>query len=83
MLPGMSQSVHTQSAAPPELLTISEACDLLRIKRRTLDDWRAAKRIPCIEIGRWVRFRRADVEAFLSAHTVAPRTAQTFRRRQK
>ena len=49
-----------------ELLTITEACAFLKIKRRTIDDWRAAKALPCISRGRWVRFRRADVEAFLT-----------------
>ena len=67
--------------AAAELLTITEACALLKIKRRTLDDWRAAKAIPCIERGRWIRFRRSDLEAFITAHTTLPRTAPAYRPR--
>ena len=62
-----------------ELLTITEACAFLKIKRRTIDDWRAAKALPCITRGRWIRFRRADLEAFLDAHTVEPRTVKIRR----
>ncbi|HWB02138.1 MAG TPA: helix-turn-helix domain-containing protein [Verrucomicrobiales bacterium] len=61
----------TESAG--ELLTIVEACALLKIKRRTIDDWRASRALPCIKRGKYVRFRRADVEAFLAAHTVTKR----------
>jgi excisionase family DNA binding protein len=53
-----------------DLLTITEVCILLKIKRRTLDDWRAVRALPCIQRGRYVRFRRADVEAFLAACTI-------------
>ena len=66
-----------------ELLTITEACAYLKIKRRTIDDWRAAKALPCIERGRWIRFRRSDLEAFIAAHTIQPRNVAACRRRLK
>jgi excisionase family DNA binding protein len=74
-------ATHGPNTASAELLTITEACAFLKIKRRTLDDWRNAKALPCIERGRWIRFRRSDLDAFLSAHTVQPRTAPAYRLR--
>jgi excisionase family DNA binding protein len=69
--------------AAGELLTITEACAFLKIKRRTLDDWRAAKAIPCVERGRWIRFRRADLASFIEAHTTQSRTVSKFRPRRR
>ena len=66
----------------PELLTKAEAAAFLRIKPRTLDDWRASKALPCIERGRWIRFRRSDLERFLNAHTVIPLTGRATRVRR-
>lgn len=74
-------TINHQTPAHAELLTITEACAFLKIKRRTIDDWRAAKAIPCIERGRWIRFRRSDLEAFITAHTTQPRTVTSYRPR--
>lgn len=71
-----------QSGAPAgDLLTKTEAAAFLRIKNRTLDDWRAAKILPCIERGRFIRFRRSELEAFLAVHTTLPREAPAYRPR--
>ena len=67
--------------APADILTKAEAAAYLKIKIRTLDDWRAARAIPCIERGRYIRFRRADLDAFLTAHTTQPGTSAPLRRR--
>jgi excisionase family DNA binding protein len=69
------------SAPATELFTKQEAAAFLKIKVRTLDDWRAAKALPCIERGRWIRFRRVDLENFITAHTIQPRTTTPLRRR--
>ena len=75
---------NDRNSDPAELFTKTEAAAFLTIKNRTLDDWRAAKVIPCIERGRYIRFRRSDLEAFLTAHTVRPRKTPAYRpRRQK
>lgn len=68
-----------QSAA--DLLTKKEACEILRIRPRTLDDWRADQSIPCIQRGRYVRFLRRDLEAFLASHRVEAKPRPAFRRR--
>jgi excisionase family DNA binding protein len=73
---------NDRNSAAAELFTKSEAAAFLKIKIRTLDDWRAAKALPCIERGRWIRFRRADLESFIAAHTIQPRTATPFRPRR-
>jgi excisionase family DNA binding protein len=73
-----------QTGAPAgDLCTKTEAAAFLRIKNRTLDDWRAAKIFPCIERGRYIRFRRSDLEAFLASHTVQSREAATYRPRTR
>lgn len=48
-----------------ELLTPVEVCDLLKVKPRTLEDWRLRRTGPClpfVRIGRAVRYRREDVQ---------------------
>ncbi|MES2709761.1 MAG: helix-turn-helix domain-containing protein [Verrucomicrobiota bacterium] len=66
-----------------ELLTKQEAAAALTIKIRTLDDWRANKLLPFIEKGRYIRFRKSDIEAFLASHTVQPRAAAAYRPRSR
>jgi excisionase family DNA binding protein len=55
---------------PPEtLLTARETAQYLRCSLRTLDRERADGRgIPYVRIGGRIRYRRADVEAFVAAH---------------
>jgi excisionase family DNA binding protein len=51
------------------LLTASETAQYLRCSLRTLDRERANGRgIPYVRIGGRIRYRRADVEAFVAAH---------------
>lgn len=64
------------------LLTKQQAADYLGIAPRTLDDWRAAQAIPCIERPGFVRFLLADLEAFLAKHRIEARTTTTFKRRK-
>jgi excisionase family DNA binding protein len=55
--------------APQTLLTSREAAEFLRCSLRTLDRERADGRgCPFVRIGRRIRYRRADVEAFVAAH---------------
>jgi excisionase family DNA binding protein len=52
-----------------ELLTAVETARLLRCSLRTLDRERAEGRgCPFVRIGGRVRYRKADVEAFVAAH---------------
>ena len=64
------------------ILTKAEAARFLGIRPRTLDEWRAAKAIPCIVRGRYVRFLKSDLVAFLERHRLeakpaAPRRSRT------
>lgn len=54
------------------LLTIEELAAELSLAKATLREWCWTKRIPFVKLGRAVRFRRADIEAWLAARTVAP-----------
>jgi excisionase family DNA binding protein len=60
---------------PDGLLNKSQAAKLIGIHERTLDLWQNQRRIPFIKLGTGrrglVRFRRADLEAFLESHKVA------------
>ncbi len=63
------------------LLTKAEAAEFLGISPRTLDDWRAARALPCIERPGYVRFLKSDLEAFLQAHRVESITESRRRSR--
>ena len=57
--------------APPEFLDEKGLCALLNISPVTATKWRAkAKGPPFIKVGRLVRYRRRDVEAWLQTNTV-------------
>jgi excisionase family DNA binding protein len=47
------------------LLTTEEAADWLHLSPWTLRHWVLDKRITCVRLGRLVRFRLADLEAFI------------------
>ncbi len=66
-----------------DLFTKAEASSYLGIAQRTLDDWRTAQAIPCIERPGYVRFLRSDLDAFIQRHRVAARTASTYRPRRR
>ncbi len=44
---------------------------MLRISTRTLDYWRDALALPCVERNGYVRFLMSDLKDFISAHRVA------------
>ena len=55
-----------------QLRTESEAAQILDLKPGTLQVWRSTKRYPLayVKVGRLVRYRQSDLEAFLRARTV-------------
>jgi len=58
------------------MLTTKEAADLLRIKETTLEQWRWSGRSPVfVKLGRCVRYRKADLEAFIEARVFESTTA--------
>lgn len=58
-------------AATLPLLTIDELAAELGLAKATLREWCWQKRIPYVKLGRAVRFRREEIEAWLRAHAVA------------
>jgi excisionase family DNA binding protein len=61
----------------PELLTTAQAADYLSIKAHTLEIWRCARRyeLRFVRIGRNIRYRREDLDSFLTARTVTAEAA--------
>lgn len=56
-----------------ELLTPEEFSALTKIPEDTLQDWRTDRTgPPFLKLGRAVRYRRADVRAWLEARVVTP-----------
>jgi excisionase family DNA binding protein len=55
-----------------DLLDNNQAASYIGVTSRTLEVWRCTKRypIPYIKVGRLVRYRRADLDAFLESRTV-------------
>ena len=55
-----------------ELLEEKQAAEILDVKPGTMSVWRCTKRykIPFIKVGRLVRYRRSDLEAWLESRTL-------------
>ena len=49
------------------LLTLPEVADLLRTSEKTIRRLVAARRLPCVRLGRQLRFDRGDVFRWLAA----------------
>lgn len=58
--------------ATDKLLTRREVAELLRIKPQTLAAWgMRIQHLPFVRVGKAIRYRLSDVEAFVMRHTVA------------
>jgi excisionase family DNA binding protein len=55
----------------PGLLTLQEACDLLKVHPNTLRQWDKNGTLPAIRLGtkRVRRYRKEDIINFLQAHS--------------
>ena len=55
-----------------ELLSTPEAADYIGARPHSLEIWRASGRyrIPFVKVGRLVKYRRADLDAWLKSRTV-------------
>ena len=62
----------SHQTAPDPLRTEVESALFLGVKPTTLQIWRCTKRypLPYIKVGRLVRYRQSDLEAFLRGRTV-------------
>lgn len=59
------------SAAIERLLNEIQVAEMIDVKPQTLQSWRATGRygLPYIRVGRLIRYRLADVEAWLLSRT--------------
>ena len=75
----------TVEANPNELLTEDQAAELLGVSPDTLSVWRSTRRydLTFIKIGRLVRYRRRDVDAWLQSREVNGTAAKPTKRRSK
>ena len=53
-----------------DLLTVPETAALLRLKPSTIRAWTSQRRIPFVKVGRLVRIRRRDAEAYITSRIV-------------
>lgn len=68
-----SKLFHT----PSDLLTREQAAEYLGITPRTLAVWACVKRynLPYVKVGRLVKYRRTDLDAFIERRTVTQQDA--------
>ncbi len=62
----------TQSAMN-NLLTMDEAAKYLGISKLTLYGWVSARKLGYVKIGRLVKFKQAQLDAWIDQHTITPR----------
>jgi len=55
------------------LLTMDEAAKYLGISKLTLYGWVSAKKLGYVKIGRLVKFKQAQLDAWIDQHTITPR----------
>lgn len=64
-----------QTAVPPldPLLDSEQTAAILKVSTKTLNVWRCTGRVnlPYVKVGARVRYRRADVDAYIANRTVA------------
>jgi len=52
-----------------DLLTPEELCSLLKVKKHRVYEWVHLGRIPYIKVGRFLRFSRSQINAWLESNT--------------
>ena len=55
------------------LLTMDEAAKYLGISKLTLYGWVSARKLGYVKIGRLVKFKQAQLDAWIDRHTITPR----------
>jgi excisionase family DNA binding protein len=69
---GTQDTTMSQDTAAKALLTTLEAAAIIGCTPDTLTTWRCTRavKVPYVKIGRLVRYRRSDIDAYLDGHTV-------------
>ena len=66
----MSRASQSETMSAGPLLSVEEAASYLRIAVWTMRHWVSQRKIPFVRLGRLVRFRQADLDAYISKHIV-------------
>lgn len=56
---------------PEQLLTLHDVVRILQVKPSWVYDAVEGNRLPAVKIGRFLRFRLEDIQAFIERHTTA------------
>ena len=52
----------------PEIMTVQEVAEFLRVSERTIYDWATSETIPCGKLGTTWRFKRSEIEKWVNHH---------------
>ena len=55
----------------PDIMTVQEVADLLRVSERTVYDWATNGQIPCGKLGTAWRFKRSEIENWIDQNLVS------------
>ena len=71
-----SKVVAAHEAASDRLVDTAGAAGMMKVQPQTLALWRCTGRygLPYVKVGRSIRYRVSDIEAWLRGRTVAPTT---------
>ncbi len=64
--------------AVPEIMTLEEVAEYLRVSERTVYDWANKGTIPCGKLGTAWRFKRSDIEEWLNQRLSSGSKQQDF-----
>lgn len=62
----------------PEIMTVQEVADYLRVSERTVYEWASQGTIPCGKLGTTWRFKRSEVEKWVDEELRASRKPVSF-----
>lgn len=62
----------------PEILTVQEVAEFLRVSERTVYDWATSGTIPCGKLGTTWRFKRDEVEKWVNEQLSGSKKSVTF-----
>lgn len=66
MLNAESLSEVIMNSEKPEIMTVQEVAEFLRVSERTIYDWATSGTIPCGKLGTTWRFKRSEVEKWVN-----------------
>jgi excisionase family DNA binding protein len=50
-----------------KLMTLAQVAELLNVKPKTIYDWTHRRRIPCVKLGRLLRFDQDEIERWVKS----------------